>query len=381
MRKTFFISLIIILGIANWASAMEYKDVPLGYWAYNEINRLDQENIIKGYTKYNYYPDKNITRAEFCSMVIKALGMEERKPEKFYSFYDVDRNYWAWNYIQNAVNLGIFNPSDEGYFYPDANITRSDVIVFLANLLRTENITRDEALYALNSNYNDYEDIPDWLKVSAGKAEKIDVIAKEPPRENYLDYDKYVSRAQAAVFLSKMRREIDSYKALKLKEETTPKTAEGIKIENVLIDGDVATIPAKTVLPITITGQIGSKISMPGEMFKARFSDNIVDDENHLLFSKDIILIGKILDTTKAFTFFKNGEIIFELSAANKNNLYTRIMAIAEYETPIAEANKVKKAVKTVIKGSNFKIRDGQIIYTRLYQPIRVNIVTSEILD
>ena len=96
---------------------------------------------------------------------------------------------------------------------------------------------------------------------------------------------------------------------------------------------------------------------------------------------EDIILIGKILDTTKSKYFLRNGELIFELSAANNKNLLTRILGYAECETTNIEANKLKKAVKTVVKGRNFKVKDGQIIYIKLLKPIRVNIVTNQVLD
>ncbi len=379
--KQLILSIFCSMFITLTGLAMEYKDIPIGYWAYGEINELTDKNIISGYSKELYLPEKNVTRAEFCAMVIKALEQEDIPIEKMYSFEDVDNSYWAYKYIIRAVNLEILKPADNNYFYPDDFVTRSEVITFLVNLLKTEDISKQDAIYALQNNFSDFEDIPDWLKVPAGKAQIIDVIAKEPPREKFLDYDKFVTRAQAAVFLAKMRKVTHSYLLEKIQEETSPKIAEGIIIDNVLRDGDVVTLPRMTVLPITIKGQLSSKDALPGQMFKAAFANNIVDYEHHLLLSKDIIIIGKVLDSTKAKNLINNGDILFELSGINKNNNLTRIFALASYDAPLIEANKLKKAAKTVIKGRDFSAKDGQIIYIKLFKPLRVNIVTGEVLD
>ena len=66
-----------------------------------------------------------------------------------------------------------------------------------------------------------------------------------------------------------------------------------------------------------IIGEINSKTSTPGSMFQARFANNIVDYENNILLSKTTILIGKILDRTKAKYLLNNGSILFELSGAH----------------------------------------------------------------
>ena len=383
MKKIFItISLIsVIFSVYGNVFAMEFNDIPHGFWAYKQIDKLTDEGIISGYPDGNFLPSKLVTRAEYAAMVIKAIGQSDRPVDVMYSFEDIDVNHWAWPYVVRALNLDILKPVSDNYFYPDDYITRSEVITFLVNILKSENITKKGAITALQNAYADFDDIPDWFKVTAGKAEVLNVIAKEPPRENYLDYDKYVTRAQMAVFLANLKRETDSYIQEKIMQEKSPKIGEGIIIENVIANGDVVTLPAKTVLPITIIGQISSKDSNPGEMFQARFVNNIVDYEHHILLSKDIILIGKILDTTKAVNFVRNGDMVFELSAVNNENNLTKILGVAEYEASNIEANKFKKAVKSITKGRDFTVKDGQILYIRLFRPLRVNIVTGEVFD
>ena len=72
---------------------------------------------------------------------------------------------------------------------------------------------------------------------------------------------------------------------------------------------------------------------------------------------------------------------MFELSAANYDGNYTRILAVAEYDATPVDAGKLRKATNKIIKGRDFVIKDGQTLYIRLYKPLRVNIITNEILD
>ena len=380
MKKILGFIITFILSV-SCVFAMDYDDINYGFWAYRDIENLTDNDLIVGYLNHKFEPEKYATRAEYAVSVIKVLNQQNIPIEQMYSFEDIDSSHWAWNYILRAINLDIIKPSDDGYFYPDEPLTRSEIITFLVNILKSEDITKQDAIKALQNAYDDFDDIPDWFKITAGKAEVLNVIAKEPPRERYLDYDKYVTRAQLAVFMANLKRTADGYKAEKIKEETSPKIAEGITIENVIKDGDIVTLPIQTVLPVMVIGQISSDNSVPGEMFQAKFANNIVDYEHHLLLSKDIILIGKILDTTESKYFLRNGELIFELSAVNNKNFLTRIFGAAECETEIVEANKIKKVIRTIIKGKDFKVKDGQILYVKLYKPIKVNIVTGEVVN
>ncbi len=361
----------LLLFSVNSAFALQYKDVPIGFWAYGQIDELSNEELISGFSDNTFRPNSRITRAEYCALIIKAIGQENIPIETMYSFEDLPNTNWAWGYVERAINLDIIKPASESYFYPKDPVTRRERITFLLNILKSEDITKKEAIQALQNAYLDFDDIPDWFKVTAGKAEVLGVIAKEPPREKYLDYDRYITRAQMAVFLYNLKEKIDSYKKEKAKEETSPQKGEGIVIDNTLRNEDVVTLPIQTVLPMMIMGQLSSDKTSPGQMFQARFANNIVDNEHNILLSKDIVLIGKVLDTTRSKNFVRNGGIMLELSAANKNNNFTKILGMAEYQAK----------GKAIIKGKEYVAKDGQILYIKLYKPLRVNIVTGEVLD
>lgn len=372
--------LFLLICFAGHSVAMEFEDVPQGFWAYREIDKLTTKGIISGYSDTLFAPQKYVTRAEYAVMVIKAIEQENVLVNDMYAFEDVEISHWAWPSVVRAVDLDIMRAVD-GYFYPDEPVTRSEMITFLTNILKTEHISKQEAIIALQNAYIDFDDIPDWFKVTAGKAEAIGVIAKEPPRQQYLDYDAYITRAQMAVFLYNLKEKLFDYIEEKRRIELSPKIGEGIVIENVRTIDDVATIPVHTMLPITVLGQLSSEETKAGDMFQARFVNNIVNNEHHILLSKDTVLVGKILNVIKSKNFFRNGGMLFELSAANTDGNYTRILAAAEYDAKPVNAGKLRRAGNKVIKGRDYIVKDGQILYIRLYKPLRVNVVTGEILD
>lgn len=381
-RVLYGLLIFMILMSGNKIYAEEFSDVPYGFWAYKEISSSSDNHYMSAYPDGKFLPDKFVTRAEYATMIVKAIGQENIEVDKTYSFDDINASHWAWDYVIRALNLDILLPVDEYHFYPDDFITKADVITFLVNILKSEEITKKEALHALQNAYDDFDDIPDWFKITAGKAEVLNIIPKEPPNERILDCNKNVTRAEMAVFLYNLKEKIDAYKVLEEQEnieKNSPQIAEsGIVIENTLQTGDISVIPAGTSLPIVISGNISSKTSSTGDMFNAKFPDNILDDKNQLLLSKNIILTGKILEAKKGKPILKNGELFVEISGANNKNLSIRIMGFAQFD--IHNINTGKFRAK-VYKGKNFEAKDGQIVYFKLYAPLKVNLVTGEILN
>ena len=385
--KTHILSVLILFLLSgfthvNYVFAEQFSDVPYGFWAYKEIESTVNNHYMTGYSDGKFLPNKLVTRAEYATMIVKIIGKENMPIEEVYSFDDINSSHWAWKYVIRAVNLDILLPVEKYYFCPDDYITRTDVITFLVNILKSEDITKKDALFALQNAYDDFDDIPDWFKVTAGKAEVLGVIPKNPSCERIFDVNQYVTRSDMAVFLYKLKEKIDLYSSLEGEKQIknlSPKVMEtGIVIENVIQSGDVATIQSGTVLPIAVIGGISSKTSDVGQIFNAKFPDNILDDKKQLLLSKDIILTGKILEAEKAIPLLNNGELFIEISGANNEDVMKRIQGLAQFDVHNINANKF---TSKVLKGKNFEVKDGQIVYFKLYAPMRVNLVTGEILD
>ena len=103
MKKIITLLIIVLCSITN-AYAIEFEDVPHGFWAYKEIDKLTTKGIINGYSETQFAPQKYITRAEYAVMVIKAIEQENMLVNDMYTFDDVDKSHWSWPYILRAVD-------------------------------------------------------------------------------------------------------------------------------------------------------------------------------------------------------------------------------------------------------------------------------------
>ena len=108
-----------------------FTDLSECKWAQPAIEYLTKINMIKGYDDNTFKPFKNISRAEFISILARKYLPNESYPQ---SFSDVETGSWYFDYIENAFNNGIIKGKDNDIFAPDANISRQDIAVILFRL-------------------------------------------------------------------------------------------------------------------------------------------------------------------------------------------------------------------------------------------------------
>lgn len=97
---------------------------------------LKKAGFISGYSKDSddFKVEKNVTRAEFASMIVRALGLEESAKSLATlptGFKDVPANLWANGYIAVAKQQGIVNGYPNGTFQPNRQISYQDMATML----------------------------------------------------------------------------------------------------------------------------------------------------------------------------------------------------------------------------------------------------------
>ena len=84
--------------------------ISTAYTAEQKIEKLKEYNIMCGYEDGNFYPQNNITRAEFCKIVSVISGLQTDKPVNNCDFFaDVPQDHWANKYIISCCNNGLVN--------------------------------------------------------------------------------------------------------------------------------------------------------------------------------------------------------------------------------------------------------------------------------
>lgn len=97
------------------------------HWARIDINRLLSQGIIRGYAGSTLFqPNRNITRAEFATMLVSATKLAY--PETSTRTYrDVATNHWAHYTITIAKEFGMIQGYPDQTFRPDALVTRAEM--------------------------------------------------------------------------------------------------------------------------------------------------------------------------------------------------------------------------------------------------------------
>lgn len=362
-------------------SAKVFFDLEKTHWAYSQIQSLSNDGVVIGYPDGSFKPDQPVTRAEFATMVVKALRQENCILNEIYYFNDVPQNYWAYDMIQKAQSFDLLKGYPDGSFKPDENIAKVDAVSMMIASVETSDITEIQAKKALKI-YKDADSIPVWAIINAGKAEKLTVTAHNPQTPNLFEPDRKITRAEVAVSLYNMRKQALKRPNPKLAEAMKPKKAQGIVIDPVYIDstGTIATIPEGTLLPVTLLDSISSQKNAASEMFVTEAKENLVTKENYLLIAKGSYINGEIIDIKPARYFWRNARVILEAKSINtvrrqKADLPGRLKL---------EDKKYKwyqKAVNFVIRGRKITLNKNQQVLIRINKPIKVDLTNGAILN
>jgi len=175
-----------------------FSDSGLYPWAQRSIEILASKEILSGVTETNFSPAENITRGEFISALVKALGLFASFDD---NFDDVRPGHAYYNEIGIAKKLGITNGTGNNMFGADQYLTREDMMVLACRALEAAGKSVGKG------NVTDLSTFSDADKISAYATESIAWLVNEGlivGCDGILAPDGYATRASAAVLLYKI---------------------------------------------------------------------------------------------------------------------------------------------------------------------------------
>ena len=142
----------------------QYQKELGGHWAEKEISSLVNAEIVQGFGDGTLGLDRSITRAQFITMLVRAL---EIKTEEYRdSFSDVSADNWHAPYMETAFKNGWIE-GDGTNCYPDRNITREEITKILVCAFEQK---YGEIILNTDNSLADSEDISAWAKNFINKA-------------------------------------------------------------------------------------------------------------------------------------------------------------------------------------------------------------------
>lgn len=113
---------------------LRFSDVPRDDYGYEHIEKVAELKYFSGDEYGRFNPGKNITRAEFASVIAKALGVNTDIYKGLYSFPDVGTGQWYSGVVYWARYSGVMSGSD-GRFRPNDPISRQEMCTVMKNAL------------------------------------------------------------------------------------------------------------------------------------------------------------------------------------------------------------------------------------------------------
>lgn len=381
MKNIFkILTAVLVFSVALPAMAFQFPDVPTNHWAAEQMDILSDKGVIVGYPDGTFRPDENVTRAEFASMAIKALGQEHTSVAQPVNFTDITEDFWAYDAIQKSVFFDLIScpPSGEP-FRPDDTVTRAESITVAVNALTTEQISEAKAKEVL-SKYADAASVPESFLIPAGKSEILNMLVVMPmDGKASLEPTRPATRAEVSVILYKMMEQAKLNPNAKLAEAMRNKTGEGFVVDNASVQGNVGTIPEGTLLPVKVTKYLSSQSNHSGDLYVASNQENFVTKDKFILIYKGATLKGQLLDVRDGKWFVRNGVLILDNSLITTNNDQTvSFVATAEIKK---DRNWFMKFVRATLKGEKLEVNPDETVYMKLLRPVKIDLTNGWIYE
>ncbi len=184
-------------------SKKTFKDTK-GHWAEAAISDMVSRLIVSGNSAGNFNPNNDITRAEFASIIVKALGLKLPESSKDV-FSDVTKKDWYYDAVYIAGKYGLVGGDGNGKFRPSDKITREQAMVIITKAMKLAgmdiNISDSEAAGILEK-FMDAGKASAWAKKSIAVCVKAEVSSGNSG--NSIAPDKRITRAEATALIRKL---------------------------------------------------------------------------------------------------------------------------------------------------------------------------------
>ena len=156
---------------------LEFKDAA-SHWAKEAINDMGSRMVVTGTDNDLYEPDRDITRAEFATVMVRALGLKPGTGSN--SFSDVSTSQWYCEYIQTASQYGIVSGYGDGRFGPMDKITREQAMVMISRAMKITGLKAGLAegdVDTLLAGFGDSEQAAAYAKESIAACIKTGIVS------------------------------------------------------------------------------------------------------------------------------------------------------------------------------------------------------------
>ncbi|GKX32374.1 hypothetical protein SH1V18_48540 [Vallitalea longa] len=166
-----------------------FSDVPEDNWATQNIKYLVSNNVINGFPDGTFKPSFNINKDAFIKMAVTALG---------YTNIENDSKYWATNYINKAIELGLIK--EDQFFNYQEPITREEMASIIAKAI--DDTGNEKARNLIEDYVKDFSSVSYYYKEDVKDAYLLGIITGLP--DGTFKPQNYSTRAEASAIIHRM---------------------------------------------------------------------------------------------------------------------------------------------------------------------------------
>ncbi|MDN5362921.1 MAG: hypothetical protein PWP70_1968, partial [Moorella sp. (in: firmicutes)] len=166
-----------------------------GHWAARDVQVMAARHIAAGVGEGRFEPDRQITRAEFTSLLQRVLGLPAAGATA--GFSDVPADAWYAPSVAAAVRAGLVHGYEDKTFKPDNPVTRAEMAAMLGNALALKGLAaklEPGRVAAVLQPYKDQAAVPSWARPALAGAVTAGIIGG---REDGLAPLERATRAEA----------------------------------------------------------------------------------------------------------------------------------------------------------------------------------------
>lgn len=287
------------------------KDVDNCYWAVKEINDVVCNNVMSLDEYGNFNPEKSVTRVEFVQALLRILSNDNLDVNIRNTFTDVSETYPAYDDILRSQQLGLVYGYPDRTFRPERVLLKSEVTSILSHI--TKETVCDTSL--LNQ-FTDRSNIPAWAVHAYAKTTKYCLYVNYP-YASMLQPNKELSRAEAAVLLSKLKCALclvkEEYKGTPCPEQIIATEHLGVSkkapVNTVTVTNMRKIICERNLLAIAYDQKFNSKCAKTGDIVKFVIPQNLYTCEGTLVFPACTKIIAEVICLSQPKWFNKNARV------------------------------------------------------------------------
>uniref|UniRef100_UPI000690B046 fibronectin type III domain-containing protein n=1 Tax=Paenibacillus pini TaxID=669461 RepID=UPI000690B046 len=186
---------------------LEFTDVA-NHWSKDAVNDMGSRMVIEGTGEGQFSPNRNITRAEFATIIVRGLGLKLESGSV--PFSDVKEYDWFSNAIKTAYSYNLIKGYADGTFGPHDQITREEAMVIIAKAMKITNLKAMLPNQYTDTNLHPYSDIStgsEWARDSIAESVLSGIFTGRSNTE--LAPKAYITRAEVAMIIQRLLKKSD----------------------------------------------------------------------------------------------------------------------------------------------------------------------------